>query len=68
MTVEYLVAWEDQTWGTYRTDVPEDQLNKRTEAGDDDATLGAWARQYLDPLPRFRKAVAYAVLSVGDES
>lgn len=61
MRVEYLRAWEDGTWDTQIVDVPEAELIKRTEAGDDDQTLQAWAREHLMPQCQYRRVVLFAV-------
>lgn len=66
MRVEYLRAWEDGHWDTEIHEIPEDQLVKCTEAGDDENTLGIWARAYLMPQTQYRRVVLWAVYAVLD--
>lgn len=67
MKVEYLLADEDGTWRTEIIDVPEEELTKRSDAGDDDWTLQAWAREHLTTQAQYRRIVLFAVYSIPDE-
>lgn len=58
-TVEYLIAWDDHTWGTYVTVVPLDT--------DDREQLVAWAEANLQGTTRFRKAVMFALYHIDPE-
>ena len=68
MTVEYARLWEDGHWDTETVEIPEDELTKRSDAGDDDWTLQSWARTHLAPQCQYRRVVLFAVYAVLDES
>ena len=59
MKVEFLRAWEDQTWDTEVIDVP--------TMLQDDTTLMDWANTNLAPQTQYRKVVLFTVYAILDE-
>ena len=55
MKVEFLIAWDDQTWNTQVHEVPRGIEPVQ------------WANENLAPLTRFRKAVLFAVASFEED-
>jgi len=64
MIVEFARLWDNNYWDTSRFDVPIDELNKRSPAGDDDWTLQSWAREHLLTQAQYRRVVAFVVLEI----
>jgi hypothetical protein len=65
--VEFLRAWEDGHWDTETHNVPHAELVKRSDAGDDDWTLQAWAREHLAVQTQYRRVVLWAVYCIDPE-
>lgn len=68
MIIEFLRAWEDETWDTELVNVPDTELVKRSDAGDDDWTLQAWAREHLSGQAQYHKVVLWAVYNTQIDS
>lgn len=66
LRVTFARLHEDRTWDELTVDVPIDQLDKHSEAGDDDWTLGHWARSYLADRGEHRTVVQFAVMYISD--
>lgn len=64
LRVEFLLADEDGTWRTVIHTVPVAQLDKATEAGDDELTLCRWAREHLADQCQYRRIVLWALYAV----
>ena len=63
MKVEFLRAWDDNTWDTEIIDLPEFQ-----QCGDTpDAGMVDWANNNLATQAQYRKVVLFAVYAIPDE-
>ena len=57
--VEFLAAYEDNTWGTVIWNVPVDTKEREQ--------LVAWAERNLSPLTRYREVVMWGLYSIHDD-
>lgn len=67
MKVEFALLHENGSWDARTFTVPDEELQKRSDGGDDDWTLQAWAREHLAPQTQYRKIVCFALLGVVEE-